>query len=250
MDPYLERPDRWSGVHAALIAVMRELLARQVAPRFFVDSEDSVYILGRDDPGRSFVRPDISVVEMAGVGGISPAHGRIAAPLLVAVPEEVEIRAPYLVILDTLNRAVVTTLEVLSPINKTPGSAGQREFLRKREQGLGSTSHWLEIDLLRAGARPLGVPFHEGYDAILHRAREPARFDGWFATIRQALPTIAVPLTAPFEDVPLPLQEVVEMVYERYRYDAAIDYEAEPPPPAFSPADASWLRERIVVWSQ
>src|SRR5437016_9055994 len=39
MDPYLERPDRWSGVHAGLIAVLREVLARQVAPRFFVDSE-------------------------------------------------------------------------------------------------------------------------------------------------------------------------------------------------------------------
>jgi len=38
MDPYLERPDRWSGVHARLIAVIGEMLARQVAPRFFVDS--------------------------------------------------------------------------------------------------------------------------------------------------------------------------------------------------------------------
>ena len=25
MDPYLERPDRWSGVHAGLIAVLREV---------------------------------------------------------------------------------------------------------------------------------------------------------------------------------------------------------------------------------
>jgi len=250
MDPYLERPDRWSGVHAALIAVMREMLARQVAPRFFVDSEDSVYILGRDDPGRSFVRPDLSVVELVGVGGVAPAHGRIASPLLVAVPEEVEIRAPFLVILDTLSRAVVTTIEVLSPINKTPGSAGQREFLRKREQVLGSTSHWLEIDLLRAGTRPLGVPVHEGYDAILHRARTSEHFDGWFATLRQPLPTIAVPLTAPFEDVPLDLQAVVETVYTRYRYDAVIDYEAESPPPSFSPADATWIRERISAWRQ
>jgi len=43
MDPYLERPDRWSGVHTRLIAVIGEMLARQVAPRFFVDSEDNVY---------------------------------------------------------------------------------------------------------------------------------------------------------------------------------------------------------------
>ena len=53
MDPYLERPDRWGGVHAGLIAVMREILSRQVAPRFFVDSEDGVYVLGLDDPARA-----------------------------------------------------------------------------------------------------------------------------------------------------------------------------------------------------
>ncbi|MGH2409827.1 MAG: DUF4058 family protein [Chloroflexota bacterium] len=250
MDPYLERPDRWSGVHAALIAVMRELLARQVAPRFFVDSEDYVYILGRDDPGRSLLRPDLTMVELAGAGSLSPARARIASPLLVAVPEELEIRAPFLKIIDTLSREVVTTIEVLSPINKTPGSVGQREFLRKRERVLGSTSHWLEIDLLRAGTRPLGVPVHEGYDALLHRARTPEHFEGWFATVRQPLPTIAVPLTAPFEDVPLPLQEVVETVYTRYRYDAAIDYEQEPPPPPLSLTDSVWLRERIAAWRQ
>src|SRR5579864_9329065 len=99
MDPYLERPDRWSGVHARLIAVIGEMLARQVAPRFFVDSEDYVYILGRDDPGRSFLRPDLSLVELAGAGRVSPARARIAAPLLVAIPEELEIRTPYLKII-------------------------------------------------------------------------------------------------------------------------------------------------------
>jgi hypothetical protein len=248
MDPYLERPDRWSGVHARLIAVIGEMLARQVAPRFFVDSEDYVYILGRDDPGRSFMRPDVSMVEIAGAGSMYPTRSAIAAPLLVAIPEELEIRTPYLKIIDTLDREVVTTIEVLSPINKAPGSAGQREFLRKREYVLGSTSHWLEIDLLRLGVRPVGVPVHDGYDAMLHRARDPERFAGWFATVRQPLPTIAVPLTAPFEDVPLPLQEVVDTVYARYRYDAAIDYEAEPPPPPFSPADARWIRECIAAW--
>ena len=144
----------------------------------------------------------------------------------------------------------MTTIEVLSPINKVPGSAGQREFLRKRDQVLGSTSHWLEIDLLRAGTRPRGIPAHDGYNAMLHRAREADRMEGWFATIRQTLPTIAVPLMPPFEDVPLDLQETVDTVYTRYRYDTAIDYEAEPPLPAFSPADARWIRERIAAWRE
>ena len=83
MDPYLERPDRWSGVHARLIAVIGEALARQVAPRFFVDSEDNVYILGLDDPARSLVGPDIYVVEPAGAASLSRPRGQIAAPMVL-----------------------------------------------------------------------------------------------------------------------------------------------------------------------
>ena len=154
MDPYLERPDRWSGVHARLIAVIGAVLARQVAPRFFVDSEDNVYILGLDDAARSLVRPDIYAVEGEGAASLSPARGQIAAPVVLDLPASLEIRAPYLKVIDTADRQVVTTIEVLSPINKVSGSSGQRDFLRKREQILRSSTHWLEIDLLRAGTRP------------------------------------------------------------------------------------------------
>src|SRR6266852_5994321 len=91
MDPYLERPDRWSGVHAGLIAVIREMLARQVAPRFFVDSEDNVYVLGLDDPARSLIRPDTYLVEAQHAGSPSRAPGRITTPTVLDVPVDLEI---------------------------------------------------------------------------------------------------------------------------------------------------------------
>ena len=250
MDPYLERPDRWSGVHARLIAVMGELLTRQVAPRFFVDSEDSVYVLGLDDPARPLVRPDLYVAEVAGAGSPSPSRGRIAAPTVLDLPASLEIRAPHLNVIDMGDRQVVTTIEALSPINKVPGSSGQRDFLRKRERILSSRTHWLEIDLLRAGARPPAIPPQGDYDAALHRAGVPDRLEAWFVTLREPLPTIAVPLRPPFEDAPLDLQEAVELVYDRYRYDTGIDYAETPPPPPLSEADAAWLNERIAAWRQ
>lgn len=249
MDPYLERPDRWSGVHTRLIAVIGELLARQVAPRFFVDSEDNVYILDDLDPGRSYVRPDLSIVEAGPLGSISATRSRIAAPLLVEMPEVLEVRVPFLKIVDTQNREVVTTIEVLSPINKVAGSNGHEEFLRKRDKVLRSTSHWLEIDLLRGGTRPPGIPADRDYSAVLHRARDRAHMEAWLVDVQQELPTIAAPLLPEFDDVPLSLQEAVDTVYTRYRYDTAIDYEAEPPLPAFSPADVRWIRARIAAWS-
>lgn len=250
MDPYLERPDRWSGVHAALIAVMREALTRQVAPRFFVDSEDNVYILGLDDPARPLVRPDLYLTEGTGADDLSRPRGRIAAPTVLDLPIPMEIRAPYLTVIDTHDQQVVTTIEVLSPINKTPGSKGQRDFLHKREHILRSSTHWLEIDLLRAGVRPPGVLQRGEYDAALHRANVPDRLEVWFATLREPLPTIAVPLRPPFDDVPLDLQEALELVYDRYRYDAAIDYAGDPPPPPLREEDAAWARERLAAWRE
>ena len=159
-------------------------------------------------------------------------------------------RLPYLQIIDTVDRQVVTTIEVLSPINKTPGSSGQRDFLRKREHIMRSHTHWLEIDLLRAGTRPPGVPPRGDYDAALHRATMLERLEAWFVTVREPLPTIAVPLRPPFDDVPLNLQETVEMVYERYRYDTGINYAEESPAPPLREADAAWARERIAAWRQ
>jgi hypothetical protein len=250
MDPYLERPDRWSGVHARLIAVLGEILTRQVAPRFFVDSEDGVYVLSMDDPAVPLVRPDIFVVEAGRAGTPAGTRGRIATPVMLDLTSEVEIRVPYLQILDTSNRQVVTTIEILSTINKIQGSAGRRDFLRKRDQVLQSDTHWLEIDLLRDGVRSPGVPSRGAYAAVLHRAGVSDRLEAWFARLREPLPTIAVPLRAPVADVPLDLQEAVETVYGRYRYDTGIEYGDDPPAPSLSPADNLWLRERIGAWRE
>jgi Protein of unknown function (DUF4058) len=69
----------------------------------------------------------------------------------------------------------------------------------------------------------------------------------WFVSLRDPLPTIAAPLRPPFEDVPLDLQEAVELVYERYRYDTGIDYASDAPPP-LREADAAWVSERVAAW--
>lgn len=245
MDPYLERPDRWSGVYTRLIAVIGELLTAQVAPRFFVDSEDNVYILGLDDPARSLVCPDLYAVAATGAGPLPRPQGHIAVATVLDVPASTEVHAPYLTIVDTMDRHVVTVIELLSPINKVAGSTGQHEFLRKRERILDSNTHWLEIDLLRAGTRPPGIPSQGAYDAALHRAGAGGRWEAWFMVLREPLLTIAVPLRSPFDDVPLDLQQAVDVVYDRYRYDVAIDYGAPLPAP-MREEDVEWTSHRVV----
>jgi hypothetical protein len=249
MDPFLERADRWSGVHARLIAVLGEILTRQVAPRFFVDSEDHLYILDSTDPARAVARPDVYIVDAERTGGPATPRGKIATPLLLELPVELEIRVPYLRIVDTAGKQVVATIEVLSPINKVQGSSGQRDFLRKRDQLLHSDAHWLEIDLLRAGARMPDVPQRGAYASVLHRAGSHS-LEVWIAGLRAPLPTVAVPLREPAPDVPLDLQELVETVYDRYRYDTGVEYGEDPPPPPLAAADSHWVRERVEAWQQ
>jgi len=48
--------------------------------------------------------------------------------------------------------------------------------------------------------------------------------------------------------VPLDVQGAVDTLYERYRYDTAIDYRTPPPLPLLSPADCAWAAERIAAW--
>ena len=98
---------------------------------------------------------------------------RIAAPVALDMPADLEIRASHLRIIDAVDRQLVATIEVLSPINKVQGSGGRREFLRKREQILQSGTHWLEIDLLRAGSRSLGIPTQGAYASGIDYAEDP-----------------------------------------------------------------------------
>jgi hypothetical protein len=252
MDPYLEQPTRWGGVHSALIAVMREMLSRQIRPRFFVDSEDSVYIIRPDDPARPLVRPDLYVAETTAVDGPQRGRGLISEPVVVALPEPITVRYASLIVHDTVDHRVVVVIEILSPVNKVVRSQGRREFMRKRSRVLGSETHWIEIDLLRAGERPREVADRSDYYSALHRAGSYGDLDGrlevWFTDLREKLPTIAVPLVGPLPDAPLDLQAVVETVYQRYSYNDIIDYTASPPAPLLDADDAAWAAGRIQRW--
>ena len=53
------------------------------------------------------------------------------------------------------------------------------------------------------------------------------------------LPAIAIPLRATDEDITLDLQQPLDRVYSRGRYDTRIDYNL-PPEPLLSPDDAAW----------
>ncbi|PDW04797.1 DUF4058 family protein [Candidatus Viridilinea mediisalina] len=254
MDPYLEDPKGWPGVHLRMLGVISDMLVEQVAPHFSVVVEERVYIADEDDDDdalqaqarRQFV-PDIFLVERPQLQNATTAVSLSVTPatIIERLPSDVEQRDRYLAIYDRRQRELVTTLELLSPWNKARGTRGQREFLAKRAAIFTTRTNWLEIDLLRAGERPEEVVGQSDYYALLHRGSNIGRLEVWYVDVRDPLPRISVPLRSPHPDAVLDLQAAFTTVYRRARYGDDVDYERPVPPPALPPAAALWAAQRV-----
>src|SRR5919202_778764 len=135
MDPYLEDPAIWPGVHTRLIVWLNDQLAEKVSPNFYVAVEERVYVVQPDYTRRPFAVPDLTLVRpprMSGKGMV--AVGEITAPTEVEPLFDTEIRDRYIEIRDSQNHEVVATIELLSPINKHRGAPGYEAFWNKRHE--------------------------------------------------------------------------------------------------------------------
>jgi len=252
MDPYLEEPSGWPSVHHRLIAVISDMLADQLAPHFYVSIEERVYILDVDDPeSRQQIAPDIYLVERPSSGmSEGSISGVITPPTMIEPLAALEVRDRYLEIHDRRSREVLTTIEILSPRNKAVKSKGREQFINKRNAIFSTQTHWIEIDLLRAGERPQEVEAagKSDYYTLLRRADAGGRLAVWYTDIRDRLPTIAIPLRVPHVDATLDLQAALNSIYDRAHYADEIDYAQPVPGPPLRPADATWSAERVREW--
>lgn len=211
MDPYLEEPGLWPDVHHELISVVRESLNAQLRPRYFARIEDRVYVSDEHDPGHRVI--------------------------------EDEIHEARIEVIDRLEKSVVAVIEILSPSNKIPGSRGRESYRSKREQVMRSPSHFIEVDLLRAGdgfAPFEALPLHD-YRMHVSRVSRRPRGTLWPIRLDQRLPPMPIPLRDGDADAQVDLQQALTTVYERAGYDLDIDYRREPPPPPIDPAYADWI---------
>ena len=246
----LEDPRLWPDVHSRLNNAISELIGYQVSPNFTVHIEERVYIASMDEIRDQRIAPDVFVVQRES----RPSKGNAAtliSPSTKVIPlYDPEIHDRYIEIRDGLSQQVVAILELLSPANKASSTRGREQFLRKRQAILASATHWIEIDLLRAGERPREAAGRGDYCALVARADRTEGYDVWDANLRDPLPTIAIPLRPPYDDVPLDLQAALTLVYERgdFRGQARL-FPASSVPPLL-PADANWVAARIHEWQQ
>jgi hypothetical protein len=250
MDPYLEQPSLWPDVHSGLIAAIRDQLQTQLVPRYIAQITPYVALEQLEiAASRRALVPDVGVYERDEPGAPAVAVAIDAPPLLGTAVMEVPTRYARIEIRAANKEALVTAIELLSPVNKRPGPDGADAYEKKRQELFMSGVHLLEIDLLRAGrrphlARPSPLP-PEPYFIFLSRAERWPEIAIWPCSFKKPLPVLPVPLRRPDPDVVLNLNAVLRQVYRNARYDLQVDYRAAPPPPELSPEDAAWLEDLL-----
>ena len=246
MNPYLEDPQLWPGVHGALIVYLRDQLQPLLRPRYIAAIEERVFVEG---PDRQII-PDVWVkrTQNPEEGG-KLAVAEVDEPVVVQVPD-LEIHESYIEILDRHSgQSVVTVIEVVSPANKFPGP-GRDSYLAKQGEVRSSTAHLVEIDLLRTGRHVLAVPEWVArgrgpYDYLVCCNRAGGLrdlFDLYPRRLRERLPRIRIPLAGDDPDVPLDIQAALTRVYDAGSYRDRINYDSPSQPPLESD-DQSWANQ-------
>ncbi|NEQ37656.1 MAG: DUF4058 family protein [Okeania sp. SIO3I5] len=246
MDPYLEHPDLWPGLHLYLTVKMADLLSPQLYPKYFVSLEVRMY--EEKDIESLFVDiPDVSVLSKKEQTNTSNStESQVAAtatstkPITVILPIPITIRQGYLEIQEVATKEVVTTREILFPANKR-GGKGRKMYLKKREKILDTLTNFIEIDLLRRGQR-IPILNHKNnshYQILVSRGKQRPRADLYAFNLQNQIPEFPLPLRPEDTEPIIDLQGLLTTIYDVGSYDLKIDY-TQKPVPELSENDATW----------
>ena len=242
MDPYLEGY-LWPDVHQALAVKISRLLTPHLRPRYVARLELAVLSDEPDPDEVSIMYPGVEVLRMRRAERVLPGTGSEAPPPSLVAPLVLplfEMRVPSIEVRQVASGELVAVIEILSPINKREPNLSR--YRQKVNDLYHAQVHVLEIDLLRRGTRIYTDPRlrSAAYLVTLTRAMEH-KLEAWPLRLRDALPTVPVPLRHPDPAVPLDLSAAFADVYDEAAYDLSIHYRETPPPPPLSPEDEQWL---------
>jgi len=259
MDPFLEQNPIFHELHTQMLAEAQAQLQPQLRPKYVARlerhlSEGSVWGLEGSVLSLERKEPDITVAASAAAQPGTGSTAVLPTPTASATEDldadELELRKQRRIVIyvQARPRLAVTSIELLSPSNKDPGSVGQARYLEKRSSALHGGLHWVEIDLLRGGQRPpLAVSLPPGFDYLAYVAQ--ATPTGWnhlaYAWgLRDPLPTIPIPLLGT-DQAFLDLAGCFRVAYDRIAADEEAEYAAMPPPPPLRSEDWTWTEELL-----
>ncbi|MBI1831648.1 MAG: DUF4058 family protein [Planctomycetes bacterium] len=251
MDPFLESRSDFPSLHNAMITYMQEHLQGKLPERYYAKSGERIWV----DVSR-WIEPDIHIGQARGT---KPSQSSVATlvketpvrPIIVTIPHD-EQTEPYLEIFKKHGdkTRLVCSIEILSLTNKTPGEKGQNLYRRKQRDILRRKVHLVEIDLLRAGRHTTAVALDWAkedagdfdYHVCVRRFNRFEEFEVYPILMRQALPTVAIPLLPADGDIAVDLQAIFQRAYDAGPYSRALDYRTDTIDPPLTKEQDTWLR--------
>ncbi len=231
MDPYLEDPDIFPNLHHDLITFIEFALQERLPPSYFaaVGTRDRIEMNGK------MMKPDLDVFQ----------------PQLA----DDEHHEGYVDIISGRDEKekVVTSVEVLSPSNKSTSGAGLEQYLRKQDSVVETGTNLVEIDLLRAGQHTTLVPLNLlrargglfDYHVCVRRFNRRGEFRVSPIRLAQSLRKITVPLLPEDPPVVIDLQAVFNRAYDNGPYRRRIHYGRDRIVPPLTPEQAAWANDLV-----
>ncbi len=252
MDPFLEDPAIFPDLHDNLIAALRNAINAQLPPPYYASSASRVWV----EPSQRRVEPDVNVLRPERSGGSAGASSLVTTavarpPVVVRIPRE-EFHESYLDIYARPGRErLVTSIEVLSPSNKTAGGEGRVLYLQKQREILGSKVNLVEIDLLRSGQHTTAVRLEDAlakagpfdYHACVRTFEEPDEFLIYPISIGERLPVLGIPLLPGDGSVPVDLQPLLDRCYDTGLYERRVSYSDWSLVSPLHPEQVAWVEQ-------
>jgi hypothetical protein len=257
MDPFIEACGLWEDFHSHFVERIGDSLAQIIPQHYLVRTGKRSYVVLVESEGkRSYpFLPDVRITRArpqkrsTRKGGTALAEPPAPVePVTMRAFVEEEHRETFIEIYESRpEQRLVTSVEVLSPSNKRPGTPGWEQYKRKRQSLLLGNVNLVEIDLLRGGKRmPMLDSWPDGpYVLMVARAKRFQSCQAWSAHFQWPLPPLPIPLAKPDPDITLYLQPLVDAIYQRFRYDDSIDYRKALARPALKPEQAAWVKQRL-----
>jgi hypothetical protein len=245
MDPFIEAVGLWKEFHDRLLSELERELSGRASEQYFVRLAARTYLVpdeevqGNHSPpasGRAGSRA--AKVKTRTARSSARTASKPDSPIQILAPLDMEENEIFIEIHQVRpERRLVTGIEILSPANKVPGTAGWDEYLKRRRTFLGGEANFVEIDFLRNGRR---MPMREAwpnspYYLLVARKEQSPRCQVWPAHVARALPRLPIPLGRGDMDIEIDLQPMVDAVYERAQFASLIDYKRSIDPPLTPP---------------
>lgn len=235
MNPYLENTAYWPSIHHWLINQIARSLNPQLRPNYVVAVEVRMYETATQESTLVGIPDNVVVKNNETANLATDSSVAVAAPpaqpITITVPIPQTVKQGYLEVKEVGTGEVITVIEVLSPINKL-AIKGRVQYENKRLKVFGSSTHLVEIDLLRKG-KPL-VSFNNGmksdYRILVSRKKMRPKADLYTFNLQDKIPNFSLPLRDGDTEPVIDLQNMLNEIYDGGSYDLMVDYNKEPIP--------------------